>query len=237
VPVFRLSKEVVFPSPELAEPDGLLAIGGDLSPERLIEAYASGIFPWYSEGEPILWWSLDPRWLLEPAAVHVPRSLARTMRRGRYRFTADTAFRRVMERCAMAPRPDQDGTWVTSDMIEAYCRLHELGLAHSIEAWQGEELVGGLYGLSLGAAFFGESMFSSAPDASKACLVQLCRRLRAWDFDFIDCQMHTEHLERFGAAPVPRDEFLDRLGEALHSETRQGCWTLGTDEEGQSCEK
>ena len=229
MPVFRLGNDVRFPRPELAEPDGLLAIGGDLSPERLVEAYAAGIFPWYSEGEPILWWSLDPRWVLAPESVHVPRSLERTLRRGTYDFTADRAFRRVVERCAEAPRPGQQGTWVTRDMVDASCRLHDSGLAHSIEAWKGGVLVGGLYGVSLGGAFFGESMFADAPDASKACLVKLCRRLEDWRFDYIDCQMHTDHLERFGAVAWPRTEFLDRLEEALESDTRQGAWALEGD--------
>ena len=227
MPIFRLPPdEPLFPSAELAEPDGLLAVGGDLSPERLIEAYAAGIFPWFSEGEPILWWSLDPRWIVEPAAVHVPRSLRRTLRRGTYRFTADEDFAGVVRRCARVRRAGQSDTWITRDMIAAYERLHELGLAHSVEAWDDEGLAGGLYGVSLGGVFFGESMFSERPDASKAAFVRLCERLAAWGFDMIDCQMHTEHLERFGARPLPRSAFLGRLAEALERETRQGTWAL-----------
>lgn len=227
MPVFRLPpEEPLFPSAELAEPDGLLAIGGDLSPERLVEAYAAGIFPWYSEGEPILWWSLDPRWILEPAAIHVPRSLRRALRRGTYRFTADAAFEQVVERCARVPRQGQSGTWITRDMRRAYRRLHELGLAHSVEAWDEQGLAGGLYGVSLGGVFFGESMFADRPDASKGAFVRLCELLAGWDFDLIDCQMHTEHLERFGARPLPRRRFLERLEAALDRDTRQGRWEL-----------
>src|SRR5688500_10782688 len=153
VPIFRLRKELVFPDPSLAHPSGVLAVGGDLSPERLLLAYASGIFPWFDDDQPLLWWSPDPRLVLEPERIHVPRSLAKAIRRGRTRVRYDTAFARVIQACAAAPRPGQDGTWLTEDMVEAYVRLHELGWAHSAEAWHGDDLVGGLYGVSLGGAF------------------------------------------------------------------------------------
>ena len=171
MPIFRLPREVVFPDPSLAEPDGLLAVGGDLSPERLLRAYAEGIFPWFNEGSPILWWSPDPRLVLFPDELHVSSSLARTLRRGRYRVTADQAFGRVIRACSWTERPGQDGTWITDEMIAAYEELHRLGFAHSFEAWSGETLAGGLYGVSLGGAFFGESMFSERADASKAAFV------------------------------------------------------------------
>ena len=166
MPIYRLPSEPVFPDPARAEPDGLLAVGGDLSPERLLTAYAEGIFPWYSDPNPILWWSPDPRLVLEPAHLHVPRSLRKLLRGGRFRVTADRAFAQVIGRCAARERPGQDGTWITDEMRAAYVRLHELGFAHSFEAWEGERLAGGLYGVSLGGAFFGESMFAGRPDAS-----------------------------------------------------------------------
>jgi leucyl/phenylalanyl-tRNA---protein transferase len=226
VPIYRLPREPVFPDPERAEPDGLLAVGGDLSPERLLTAYAEGIFPWFSEGTPILWWSPDPRLVLDPPALHVPRSLARTMRRGPYRVTADAAFDRVIRRCAEQPRPGQDGTWITDDMVRAYERLHALGFAHSFEAWEGEALAGGLYGVSLGAAFFGESMFADRPDASKVAFARAIEWLRGWDVGLVDCQVRTDHLVRFGAREIPRAEFLRRLEAALDAPTWRGRWDL-----------
>lgn len=226
MPLYRLPREVAFPDPRDSEPDGLLAVGGDLSPERLVAAYAAGIFPWFGPGSPILWWSPDPRLVLLPERLHVPRSLARTLRRGRYRITADTAFPQVIRACAAAARPGQDGTWITGGMIAAYERLHALGLAHSFEAWEGEALAGGLYGVSLGAAFFGESMFSARPDASKAAFVRSVEHLRAAGVALIDCQVRTEHLARFGAGEIPREDFLARLEAALSAPTRQGAWTL-----------
>lgn len=224
--LFRLPREVAFPDPRQAEPDGLLAVGGDLSPERLLAAYAAGIFPWYSRESPILWWSPDPRLVLEPAQLHVPRSLARTRRRRPYRFTADAAFDRVIRGCAGIDRPDQDGTWITPAMVRAYRALHELGFAHSFEAWEGEALVGGLYGVSLGAAFFGESMFAVRPDASKLAFVESVEWLAAQGVQLIDCQVRTEHLARFGAEEWPRERFLAALGEALEQPTRRGRWSL-----------
>jgi leucyl/phenylalanyl-tRNA---protein transferase len=227
VPVYRLPREPVFPEPAQAEPDGLLAVGGDLSPERLLEAYAAGIFPWYSEGSPILWWSPDPRLVLDPAALHVSRSLERTLRRGRYDIRADTAFAQVIRRCAVKPRAGQEGTWITSAMIRAYERLHDLGFAHSFEAWERGALAGGLYGVSLGGAFFGESMFADRPDASKAAFVEGVRWLAAHGVDLVDCQVRTEHLVRFGAVELARDVFLERLAAALERPTLRGRWDLG----------
>lgn len=226
MPVFRLSARLAFPPPELADESGLLAVGGDLRPERLLLAYSLGIFPWYSEGLPILWYSPDPRLVLESGDLVVSRSLGKTLRRGRYRVTLDTAFERVIRACAEVPRPGQQGTWITRDMVRAYCRLHELGYAHSAEAWLDDQLVGGLYGVSLGAAYFGESMFASAPDASKVAFVTLVEQLRRWDIQLIDCQVHTEHLARFGAVEWPRERFLRRLAEALDRPTRSGRWQL-----------
>ncbi len=226
MPIYRLPRQIAFPAPSLAEPDGLLAVGGDLSAERLLAAYAAGIFPWYSDGDPILWWSPDPRMVLEPGRLHVPASLRRTLRRGLYRVTADRAFGRVIRRCAAKGRPGQDGTWITSEMVSAYERLHALGYAHSFEAWAGEELAGGLYGVSLGGAFFGESMFADRPDASKSAFAVGVRWLAARGIRLVDCQVRTEHLARFGAEEVPRTEFLDRLAGALVSPTLRGPWEL-----------
>jgi len=228
VPIFRLPREPVFPDPERAEPDGLLAVGGDLSPERLLAAYAEGIFPWYDDESPILWWSPDPRLVLEPAWLHVPGSLRRTLRRGRFRVTTDADFAQVIARCAERARPGQRGTWITADMRAAYQRLHELGFAHSFEAWEGEALAGGLYGVSLGSAFFGESMFADRPDASKAAFAEGVGWLAARGFDLIDCQVRTDHLVRFGAREVPRREFLRRLRGSLTRTTRRGRWEIGS---------
>jgi leucyl/phenylalanyl-tRNA--protein transferase len=226
VPVFRLSERVAFPPPELADETGLLAVGGDLSPERLLLAYSLGIFPWYGEDLPILWHSPDPRLVLEADQVVIPRSLRKQIRRGRYDVRLDTAFVDVMRGCAETPRPEQDGTWITDDMIAAYMRLHELGYAHSAEAWLDGELVGGLYGVSLGAAFFGESMFARATDASKVAFVVLLEQLARWDIRLIDCQVHTDHLARFGAENWARARFLRALAAALERPTRRGPWRL-----------
>jgi len=222
--IFRLDERLIFPPPELAEPSGLLAVGGDLGPRRLILAYASGIFPWYHEGLPILWHSPDPRMVLHAGSIHVGRSLAKEIRRGTYEVRLDTAFRDVIEACALVPRPDQDGTWITEEMVDAYVELHRLGIAHSAEAWKDGELVGGLYGVSLGAAFFGESMFAIAPDASKVAFVTLVRQLERWGIDLIDCQVKTSHLARFGATEWPRARFLEALRAAMEKPTRKGVW-------------
>lgn len=229
--VVRLGPDLVFPPPERSEPDGLLAVGGDLSPERLLLAYSAGIFPWYGEGLPILWHSPDPRTVLRPEALHVPRSLGKTLRRGDFDVRLDTAFARVIEACAKTLRREGDGTWITDEMRDAYVRLHELGFAHSAEAWQGDRLVGGLYGVSLGSAFFGESMYAHAPDASKVAFVRLVQQLARWGFSLIDCQVHTQHLERFGAEPWPRERFLAELARCLEQPTRRGRWQLDPDPE------
>jgi leucyl/phenylalanyl-tRNA--protein transferase len=227
VAIFRLQRRPVFPDPELSDPDGLLAVGGDLSPERLVAAYARGIFPWFNPGSPILWWSPDPRMVLLPGELHLARSLRRTLRSGRYRIGADTAFERVVRCCAARPRPGQDGTWITEEMVEAYVELHRLGLAHSVEAWEEDVLAGGLYGVSLGGAFFGESMYADRPDASKAAFATLVGWLAGRGFDLVDAQVETGHLARFGAREIPRREFLDRLAAALQKPTLRGPWEIG----------
>lgn len=191
----------------LIEPNGLLAAGGDLSPERLLDAYARGIFPWFNEDDPVLWWSPDPRMVLFPRDLHVSRSLRRTIRSARFSVTFDRAFEAVLEGCA-APRGQQEGTWLTTEMMAAYARLAELGFAHSVETWVGPELVGGLYGVALGRVFYGESMFSRRSDGSKVALAHLARQLDRWRFLAIDCQMATGHLASLGAREIPRDDFL-----------------------------
>lgn len=224
--VFRLDERLLFPNPELADDSGLLAVGGDLSAERLLLAYAHGIFPWYQEGLPILWHSPDPRMVLRAGDLHVGRSLAKAMRKQPYELRLDTAFAEVVEACAETPRPDQDGTWITEEMKAAYRELHRLGFAHSAEAWLGDRLVGGLYGVSLGAGFFGESMFAFERDASKIAFATLIRQLERWGITLIDCQVYTEHLARFGADLVAREQFLVMLEEALGHRTRRGQWSF-----------
>ena len=215
------------PDPQwaLSEPNGLLAIGGSLSPQRLEAAYRAGIFPWFSAGEPILWWSPDPRALIYPDRFHTSRSLARALRRDQFTVTLDQAFNEVLSACA-APRAEEQGTWITPEMQSAYWRLHQQGIAHSIEVWRTGELVGGVYGVSLGHAFFGESMFSRVSNASKIALAWLCAQLRAWQFDFLDCQMPTNHLLSLGAVCLPRAQFLLALAASQRFATRQGPWEL-----------
>lgn len=224
MPVFRLSDQIVFPEPEYSRQDGLLAVGGDLSPERLLLAYRMGIFPWYSQGDPILWWSPDPRLVLYPEALHVSRSLMKTLGQGDFRVTLDQAFHQVIAACAGSLRDKQTGTWITTDMMDAYCRLHEAGFAHSVEVWNQGQLAGGLYGVSLGKCFFGESMFARKNNASKVGLVTLVHLLQKWSFNFIDCQVTTGHLVRLGAREIPRKQFLDELKLALQSPTQKGKW-------------
>lgn len=211
-----------FPPPERADRSGLLAVGGDLRPRRLLAGYRRGIFPWYSEGQPILWHSPDPRFVLLPERLHVPRSLEKVLRRQTYSLRADTAFDAVVEACAEAPRPGQDGTWITSEMRAAYGALHRMGQAHSVEAWKEDQLVGGIYGVAVGRLFFGESMFSRAPDASKAAFVAAARALFAAGCLLIDCQVETEHLARFGAEEVPRRRFLQLLAAGVDGPTLHG---------------
>lgn len=224
VPVYRLDEELIFPPPHLADSDGLLAVGGDLSAERLLLAYSMGIFPWYEDGMPILWHSPNPRMVLRASELVVNRSLRKAMRKRPYDIRFDTAFDDVITGCAEIHRPGQGGTWITDEMREAYCDLHRLGFAHSVEAWREDELVGGLYGVSLGHAFFGESMFARADNASKIAFATLVEQLAAWDIELIDCQVHTDHLEGFGARQWPRDEFLTALEHALDQPTRRGRW-------------
>jgi leucyl/phenylalanyl-tRNA---protein transferase len=198
----------------LKSPNGLLAAGADLSPARLLQAYRSGIFPWFADGDPILWWSPDPRMVLFPTEIKVSRSLAKTLRNRDYEIRVDSAFADVMAACA-GPRPDSDGTWITDAMRGAYFRLHELGYAHSVEVWAEQELAGGLYGIAIGRMFYGESMFSRGRDTSKIALVHLARQLERWQFGMIDCQMNTGHLASMGAREIPRKQFEQRLRELV----------------------
>lgn len=214
--VFLLGQDPeAFPPPERADRSGLLAVGGDLSPARLLAGYRRGIFPWYSEGQPILWHSPDPRFVLLPGQLHRPKSLEKVLRRKAFEFRADTAFSEVLTACAESPRPGQDGTWITPEMHAAYMELHRLGHAHSVEAWKDNALVGGLYGVALGRVFFGESMFARVPDASKAAFATIAGALFDAGCLLIDCQVETEHLARFGAADIPRRRFLHLLKPAV----------------------
>jgi leucyl/phenylalanyl-tRNA---protein transferase len=212
----------------LHQPNGLLAAGGDLMPERLLEAYRHGIFPWFSEGDPILWWSPDPRMVLFPSEFKISRSLRKTLLKNNYEVRVDSAFEQVMRACAL-PREGQDGTWIQEDIIQAYVRLHHMGLAHSIETWMEGELVGGLYGVSLGRMFYGESMFSRKTDASKIALAHLTAQLKRWHFGMIDCQMNTPHLASMGAREIPRREFIMRLQELIHYPNSASTWRFDHD--------
>lgn len=229
MPIYALPEEFVFPDPRRADESGLIAVGGDLHPERLLRGYALGIFPWYSEGQPILWHSPDPRFVLELDELKVARSLRQRLRKRPYTLRLDTAFPEVIARCAAVPRPGQDGTWITQAMRDAYIRLHEEGFAHSVEAYDGDELVGGLYGVSLGSVFFGESMFALRPDASKVAFVCLVRQLGRWGFSLLDSQVHTDHVARFGAREIPRDTYLRRLQAGLRTPSRRGRWRFEGD--------
>jgi leucyl/phenylalanyl-tRNA---protein transferase len=214
-----------FPPVEQASPEGLLAVGGDLRPERLLEAYRHGIFPWYDDDQPILWWSPDPRTVLFPGKLHVSRSLKRSLQRGRFTLTFDRCFPEVMTQCA-GPRPQypDGGTWITEAMLKAYTDLHRLGYAHSVEAWQEGSLVGGLYGVALGGAFFAESMFTRVDDASKVALASLVRQLHSWHFHIIDCQQSSPHVMRLGAEEISRRSFVEHLASALTLPDRRGHW-------------
>ena len=210
----------------LASPEGVVAVGGRPDPETLKEAYSRGIFPWPHDGWPLLWFCPDPRFVLVPEEAHVSRSLRKEMRRGTFEIRADTAFQKVIHGCAAKPRPGQGGTWITKAMIRGYTALHEEGLAHSIEAWQDGELAGGLYGISMGSVFFGESMFANAPNASKVAFATLLANLIRWGFSLVDCQSYTGHLETLGAVDWPRARFLATLKKALREPTRAGRWEL-----------
>jgi leucyl/phenylalanyl-tRNA--protein transferase len=221
-----LEKNTPFPPlrSALRHPNGLLAAGGDLSPERLIEGYSRGIFPWFSEGDPILWWSPDPRMVLFPSELKISRSLGKTLRNRRYEVRFDCAFEAIMASCA-APRKGEPGTWIGEEMMEAYLGLHRLGHAHSVETWIDGELAGGLYGVALGRVFFGESMFSRVRDASKIALAGLVAHLRSAGFGLIDCQMHTRHLETLGAREIPRARFSRLLEDLVHYSRSPGTWS------------
>ena len=225
-----LEKNAPFPPVHraLEEPNGLLAAGGDLSVERLLEAYRNGIFPWYSDGQPVLWWSPDPRMVLVPGKIALSRSLKKRLRKAYYEVRTDSSFSEVMLGCA-SPRDGQEGTWITDEMVHAYGRLHRSGYAHSVETWIEGRLAGGLYGVSIGRAFFGESMFSRAADASKLALAHLARQLERWQFGLIDCQMATAHLASLGARAIPRSDFIRALSELVNYPTRTGAWRFDDD--------
>jgi leucyl/phenylalanyl-tRNA--protein transferase len=224
MPVYALPKTHVFPPVNHAEPDGLLAVGGDLEPDRILLAYQHGIFPWFSEGSPILWWSPDPRMVLMTKELKVSKSMRQVLRSGKFKITYDQAFKEVIEACGDVPRPGQDGTWLTREMRDAYLQLHQLGWAHSVEVWREGDLVGGLYGLALGRVFCGESMFSHESNASKAGFIDLVKRLETLGFQFIDCQVHTPHLESLGAKEIPREDFLELLDEGLQADDLDAPW-------------
>jgi leucyl/phenylalanyl-tRNA--protein transferase len=221
---YFLDEQLYFPPVSRASSEGIVAIGGDLSEERLLLAYQSGIFPWFSEGEPIIWWSPDPRFVLYPSQIKVSKSMQQLFRKQVFEVTFDKDFEQVILNCKEIKRKGQRGTWITDEMVEAYCRLHRKGFAHSVEVWQEHTLVGGLYGLSLGNCFFGESMFAKVSNASKYGFITLTKRLEQKGFSFIDCQVHTEHLESLGATFISRKNFLHQLQEALKQTTLQGDW-------------
>jgi len=223
MPIFQLMEEIIFPPSHLAASSGILAVGGDLSPERILEAYRQGIFPWYADQEPIIWWSPDPRFVLFPSEIRVSRSMRQILRQGRFTITFDQDFQAVITAC-QKPRPGQAGTWITREMKEAYIALHEQGYAHSVEAWQEGVLVGGLYGVSLGRCFFGESMFSRVSNASKAAFITLAAELSLRSFGLIDCQVRSSHLASLGARDIPRKEFTSLLQTLLRCETLFGNW-------------
>ena len=228
MPVFQLPEDHIFPLPDMAEPDGLLAIGGDLAPARLLAAYQQGIFPWYAEGEPILWWSPVPRLVLLPEEFHLPKRLARTMRKQLFQVTSDTAFAEVITSCASLRQEAGEGTWITEAMKNAYIHLHELGFAHSVECRLNDELVGGLYGVCLDRVFFGESMFSRITDASKIALATLVQHAEQLDIRMIDCQMTTKHLLQFGSREVNRQEFQELLERFIQNILPRQLWKLNS---------
>ena len=224
MPIHLLDHTLQFPNVDQSEPYGLLAVGGDLSPQRLILAYKLGIFPWFSQGEPLQWWSPDPRFVLYPDDLKVSKSMRPYFNQKKFRVTFDQCFKDVIEACSTSPRGEQYGTWITTEMIQAYCVLHELGIAHSVEVWRGESLVGGLYGIALGKCFFGESMFSFESNASKFGFISLVRRLKELGYLLIDCQQETEHLGSLGAKSIPRDRFVEILESNASEPTHLGSW-------------
>ena len=209
--MFILGKEIIFPDVEMAGPDGILAIGGDLSPERLMLAYRSGIFPWYSEGEPIVWYSPEKRMVLTPSDLKISKSMRQVLRRGHFRITWNENFEEVILRCQAIPRKDQDGTWITNEMLTAYLKLHEQGKAKSVEVWENDKLVGGLYGIDLGHVFCGESMFSNVSNASKFAFIHLVQKLEKENYKLIDCQVYNSHLATLGAGEISRKRFMSLL--------------------------
>lgn len=229
MPVYRIPEAHLFPDPRLADPSGLLGVGGDLHPARVLLAYRMGIFPWFNEGDPVLWHSPDPRVVLYPDELTVPRSLGKRIRQGRYRITMNQAFEKVIRACGETWRPGQGGTWITEDMVDAYVALHRANFAHSIEAWSGEDLVGGLYGVSIGQVFAGESMFARAPDASKVAFVHFVRQFQRWGGTVVDCQVQTEHLQRFGSRPISREAYLTHLDQGRDRLVRSGAWSFDDD--------
>ncbi|MCF8112505.1 MAG: leucyl/phenylalanyl-tRNA--protein transferase [Desulfotignum sp.] len=229
MPLFRLSHQMEFPPAWLARSDGLLCIGGDLSCDRLLLAYQNGIFPWFSESEPILWWSPDPRLVLFPSRIRISRSLGKKIKRDEFTITVDQAFEQTIQACARPRKHPDEGTWLVAEMVDAYIALHRKGYAHSIETWHRDRLVGGLYGVSIGCSFFGESMFSLERDASKVALVALARHLEHHEFDIIDCQVTTDHLCQMGAVEISRQQFLDILSRSIIRKPDPDIWhTLST---------
>lgn len=227
MPLFRLDPRFpeLFPDPEIVRRDGPACFGGDLTPERLFAAYRLGYFPWFSEGEPILWWHPDPRFVLFPEKLVVSKSMRPYFNQQKYTIRYDTAFRQVMKECQRTFRPGQWGSWITEDLIDNYVLLHEAGLAHSVEVYEGEELVGGLYGLALGRVFFGESMFHHRPNASKFGFISLVRRLTERGYRMIDCQQETGHLKSFGGESISRTSFIEHLADIEAEETERGTWS------------
>ena len=227
MPVFELNPtRIEFPDPKYTDESGILAVGGDLQAERLLLAYEMGLFPWFNEDEPPLWWCPDPRMVLYPNELRISKSMRSLLRKNTFRVTADQNFEEVIRQCGAVPRPGQDGTWITEDIINGYLELHRMGFAHSIEVWSNNALTGGLYGVSLGKTFFGESMFSLAPNASKVGFITLVEALKENDFQLIDCQVHTAHLESLGAQEISRTSFLSQLRKSLVTETIRGSWSF-----------
>lgn len=229
MPIFQLGDRPIFPDPRLADQEGLLAVDGALGPEWLLAAYRKGIFPWFNEGERILWWSPDPRLVLFPRQLKVSHSMKQVLNRMQFRVSFDEQFAAVIHACASVDRGDQWGTWISPEVERAYVRMHELGIAHSVEVWEGKELVGGLYGLALGQCFFGESMFSLRSNASKAGFITLVRWLQHHHFQMIDCQVRTEHLVSLGAVEISRAVFMERLQDCLQTEAPPGPWQAESD--------
>ncbi len=227
MPVFELNPtRIEFPDPKYTDESGILAVGGDLQAERLLLAYEMGLFPWFNEDEPPLWWCPDPRMVLYPNELRISKSMRSLLRKNTFRVTADQNFEEVIRQCGAVPRPGQDGTWITEDIINGYLELYRMGFAHSVEVWSNNALTGGLYGVSLGKTFFGESMFSLAPNASKVGFITLVEALKENDFQLIDCQVHTAHLESLGAQEISRTSFLSQLRKSLVTETIRGSWSF-----------